>query len=320
MRNIEALPHIKEIGSFFTGGYNTNISNKEKYEAVFVKGGPTRAVDPNGDFESGQMYVQYYKLMQPKYKTPVLLWHGGGVTGACWETTPDKREGWLQLFLRKGYDVYNSDAVERGRSGFSRYPEIYQSEPVFRSKQEAWLNFRIGKLYDTQPNKRVTLENTQFPYEFFDTFMKQNVPRWLSNNKEIMQAYEEYLLQVENCILVVHSQAGEFAGHLIQKYPNKIKAAVMLEVSSAPNDIIDGVNVPMLYIWGDNIEPKSLWEKYRFNVQQFYFKQKQAGQNVEWIDLPELGISGNSHFLMMDKNSIDIFKIVNDWLEKNLIK
>jgi len=34
-------------------------------------------------------------------------------TGVTWETTPDGREGWLNYFLRKGWAVYNSDAVER---------------------------------------------------------------------------------------------------------------------------------------------------------------------------------------------------------------
>jgi hypothetical protein len=46
------------------------------------------------------------------------IWHGGGLTGVTYETTPDGRPGWLQNFVLNGWTIYNSDAMERGRSGF----------------------------------------------------------------------------------------------------------------------------------------------------------------------------------------------------------
>jgi hypothetical protein len=33
------------------------------------------------------------------------MWHGGGLTGVTYETTPDGRDGWLNMFIRKGWDV-----------------------------------------------------------------------------------------------------------------------------------------------------------------------------------------------------------------------
>ena len=53
-----------------------------------------------------------------KGKLPLLLWHGGGLTGVTYETKPDGGEGWLTYFIRKGWDAYISDAMERGRAGF----------------------------------------------------------------------------------------------------------------------------------------------------------------------------------------------------------
>jgi hypothetical protein len=50
------------------------------------------------------------------------MWHGGGLTGVTYETTPDGREGWLNLFVRKGWDVYVSDAVERGGDYVDQHP------------------------------------------------------------------------------------------------------------------------------------------------------------------------------------------------------
>ena len=81
------------------------------------------------------MYVQYFLPANEKGAYPLLLWHGGGLTGVTYETTPDGREGWLNYFLRKGWSVYNSDAVERGRAGWAQYPDIFKSEPVFLDHQ-----------------------------------------------------------------------------------------------------------------------------------------------------------------------------------------
>ena len=86
---------LKEIGSFYIGGHQITISGKPVYKRQFVKGGPIREVDPNGDFETGQMYVQYFKLETPHQKYPVLLMHGGGVCGSIWEESLTKNESWL---------------------------------------------------------------------------------------------------------------------------------------------------------------------------------------------------------------------------------
>ena len=94
------------------------------------------------------MYVQYVKLAQPRARVPLLLWHGGGLSGVTWETKPDGKPGWQQFFLNAGYDVYVSDAVERGRASWARYPEIFKAEPMFRPKKEAWELFRIGPSYE----------------------------------------------------------------------------------------------------------------------------------------------------------------------------
>src|SRR5215475_14823424 len=134
----------KEIGSFHIGGQSLTLQGLPVKELVYTAGGPPTKMDPNGDFHTGQMYVQYVKLNNPKARYPLLLWHGGGLTGVTWETKPDGKPGWQQFFLTAGHSVYVSDAVERGRSSFARYPEIFKSEPVFRTKKEAWELFRLG--------------------------------------------------------------------------------------------------------------------------------------------------------------------------------
>ncbi len=134
-------------------------------ELVFTPGAPPFRVDPNGDFEVEAMYVQFVRLRQPRGRVPILFWHGGGLTGVTWETTPDGRPGWQQRFLEAGFDVYVSDAVERGRAGWARFPEVWPTEPFFRAKAEGWELFRLGPAnsYRSTPAERTAHPGQQFP-------------------------------------------------------------------------------------------------------------------------------------------------------------
>jgi hypothetical protein len=39
-----------------------------------------------------------------------------------------------------------------------------------------------------------------------------------------------------------------------------------------------------------------------------------AGGKVDVVNLPEAGINGNSHMLMMDKNNGQVADLINKWL------
>jgi hypothetical protein len=41
-----------------------------------------------------------------------------------------------------------------------------------------------------------------------------------------------------------------------------------------------------------------------------------AGGKVEVVDLPNAGIRGNSHMLMMDRNNLQVAALIQDWLAK----
>jgi len=41
---------------------------------------------------------------------------------------------------------------------------------------------------------------------------------------------------------------------------------------------------------------------------------KSAGGSVDFVDLPDRGIKGNSHMMMMDKNSDQVAGLIDTWL------
>jgi len=311
---------VSEIGSFHIGGQQVTLAGLPEREIVFTPGAPPLKVDPNGDFEAGQMYVQFVKLQSPKARFPLLLWHGGGLTGVTWETKPDGKPGWQQYFLRHGHDVYLSDAVERGRAAWSRYPEIYKTEPFFRTKKEGWELFRIGPTYDRDPAKRVAFDGTQFPVAAFDQFAKQSVPRWASNDAATQQAYDELVQKVCPCVIVVHSQGANFGFTAALRAPDKVKAIVAVEPSGAPDpakvDLAALKNTPHLFVWGDFIDENALWKKIILTPQRYLEAVATAGAKTEVLDLPKAGVMGNSHMLMMDRNSDEVAGMIQSWMDK----
>jgi multimeric flavodoxin WrbA len=53
---------------------------------------------------------------------------------------------------------------------------------------------------------------------------------------------------------------------------------------------------------------------------EFADAMKKAGGKTELVVLPDLGIKGNSHMLMQDKNNGDIAEVIQKWLaDKGLV-
>jgi pimeloyl-ACP methyl ester carboxylesterase len=312
--------HVKDLGSFHIGGRQITLSGSSSKELRFSATAPAIHTDPNGEFETGQMYVQYVRLAAPRAKYPLLLWHGGGLTGVTYETKPDGGEGWQMAFLRAGYDVYVSDAVERGRASWSRYPEVYDSEPVFRNKAEGWELFRIGPEWHVDATRRVPFEGTQFPVSEYDQFTKQFVPRWTTNNAITQTAYDALLQRVGPCVIVVHSQGSHFAFEAARRAPDKVKALVAIEPTAGPDatalDISGLKSVPHLFVWGDFLDRCAVAKSFMQPVHRYVESLRKQGTAVDVVDLPELGIHGNSHMMMMDLNSGQIAALIQQWLAK----
>ncbi len=309
---------VREIGSFHIGGGSVTLSGLAPRTMVLTPGLAAQSFSSDGDFETGQMYTQYVRLEMPRARYPLLLWHGGGMTGATWETKPDGGAGWQSFFLHAGHDVFVSDAVERGRASWSRYPEIFHDEPHFRSKQECWELFRFGPAESY--GQRHAYPETLFPVACFDQFAKQVVPRWGSNDAATQTAYNMLVRRVGPCVVFTHSQGGAFGFRAAMQLPELVRAVVAIEPSGAPDPAevnFAGLrDVPHLLVLGDNLDGDPFWQRLLVRVHRFYAALRAAGGVADVLDLPKMGIRGNSHFPMMDQNSDAVAELVQAWLER----
>jgi hypothetical protein len=72
---------VREIGSLHVAGRVATVEGLPAREISFSPGAPPTRFDPNGQFQVEQVYAQYVKLQEPRSRYPLLLWHGGGLTG-----------------------------------------------------------------------------------------------------------------------------------------------------------------------------------------------------------------------------------------------
>ena len=143
---------VTRKGSYFVGGEKVTIEGTNPIQMELWPGGPMLNYDPNGDFQAGQMYVQYTRLADPVVPYPVCMVHGGGGTGALWETTQAGEPGWEYMFLQNGFHVNVSDGVERGRASWAQFPEINPVPPA----STATLN--VGLPTGSVPNTRRAMQ------------------------------------------------------------------------------------------------------------------------------------------------------------------
>ena len=190
----------------------------------------------------------------------------------------------------------------------SRRPTCGPSEPIFLTYQDPYERFRIGDgagSWNADPAKRKLLPGNQFPVEAYENYMRQSVPRWLSTDDAIIKAYVALVDKVCPCVLLVHSQGGAFGFKVAEQRPDKVKAIVAIESASA--GVVANApklkDVPVLMVFGDYVDQHPRWSTFKKIDMEYGNAIKAAGGKVDWINLPDIGIKGNSHMLMQDKNT-----------------
>src|SRR5437588_302716 len=145
-----------------------------------------------------------------------------------------------------------------GRAGWAMFPDIFKGEPVFLAKANPFERFRIGQgagSYSPDPAKQKLMPASQFPVEAYDNFVKQNVPRWTTTDDAIIRAYIALVDKVCPCVILFHSQAGQFGFKVAQARPDKVKALVAVEPAGVGDAKQAAVlkSIPTLVVYGDNI-------------------------------------------------------------------
>ena len=308
---------LQDEGVFFVNAQTATTS--------FPDTPATGAATP-GQITVDQMYVQY-RIPKTVAGPPVIMVHGSGHTGVTYETTPDGREGWATYFTRHGFPVYVVDHVGRGRSGFDpttinqakaqSNPGLLPSVPL-TTRERAYPNFLIGAKYPTP------YPGQQFPVEAQDQYFAQLVPNTetllAGGGSNTVKALSALVDKIGPAVVMVHSQSGGYGLELIRQRSDKVRAFIDIEGSCgplSPDDVGKSFRkVPTLMVFGDYTEGSTgpNGDERRNMCNQSATAINAAGGSARFLYLPALGIKGNSHMLMMDKNNIQIADLIIGWL------
>ncbi len=291
--------HLRTFGSYVAGGTTMTVDGEPSRSIQFT---PSTAYDynPNGTRAIEHAYVQYFVPMDRNNAPPVVLVHGGGMTGAMWDTTPDGRDGWLQGLIARGYEVHVVDNVERGRAGW--VPDHWPGEPVLRTLEEAWRLFRFGRLEDFA--SRTPFAGQQFPVFQLETFARSFVPRWTSTNDAQAAALGAVLDRVGQAILVCHSQGSQAAFSASVMSPERVAVVVAIEPSDLPETPDSLAGVPILIAHGDYLDVDDVWRDLHARWTRFGGSAADGGGTATLLNL-SASRPGTSHMPMMDRSSAD---------------
>ena len=281
---------------------------------------------PAGRVAINHVYATYQYPYHQRYEYPIIMNPGGGATARVYDTTPDGREGWLTLFVREGFPVYGVDrpntgragtdicainAVRLGRAAASELPSINRY-----AAGSSWVTWRWGPKYG------VLYPDTQFPVEFAEAYYKQKVSTYRDPDEtpKSVKAFSELVDKVGPSVLLTWSSSGLLGYLTAAERSDKVKAILAIESSTSAFDNINDeqlkrlAKVPILIVIGDRAQDRVDASR------AFQKRMKAVGGHVTVDVLPEAGIYGNGHALMVEKNNKQIMYRMIAWLEGNVYR
>jgi hypothetical protein len=321
---------IQQQGSFAVGG--TMITNPGTFD-------PYKPTPEGQTFRGDHAYV-FYQVPVNARKFPLVMWHGIGQFSKTWETTPDGREGYQNIFLRRGFATYIIDQPRRGNASRSMVAGSITPTP----DEQQWFDvFRVG----VWPNY---FEGVQFARDSntLNQYFRSMTPNIGPIDVDVTSnATSALFTKIGPAILVTHSHSGGM-GWLTAVKNQNVKAIVSYEPGSgflfpegevpSPeqsssgavaavgiplSDFMKLTKIPIIIYYGDNIPDKPSpnpgadgWRARLAMARLWRDAVNKHGGNVTVVHLPEIGVKGNTHFPFSDLNNSQIANLLSKWLKE----
>ncbi|MBR10465.1 MAG: alpha/beta hydrolase [Rickettsiales bacterium] len=329
---------IQDQGSFTVGG--KVVSDTGVFEPIAHGAyNPTNQSSAGQTLHGDHAYVSYQIPVDAR-KYPLVFWHGYGQFSKTWETTPDGREGFKNIFLKRNFPVYLLDQPRRGRAGRSTKSTTITASP----DDQLWFGiFRLGVYPDFYPGVQIAKDSHSLD-QFYRQMTPDTGPLDINVNVSAVSALFD---KIGPGVLVTHSHSGGQGWMTALENPN-IKGIVAYEPGSNfifpegeepdPMPYVGGelkarsvpmsefkrlTNIPIIIYYGDYIplEPtvypgEEQWRVALAMAKKWTSVVNQYGGDVTLIHLPEIGIRGNTHFPFSDLNNKEIANLMDDWLDK----
>ena len=262
---------------------------------------------PYGTIVSGQMYVQYLIPSQVRRQYPVVLVHGGTGQMLHYMGPGDRRPGWAHYYVQAGYRVYLIDRPGLGRSPYHPDalgpigPQPTYSGVVTELKRAATGPHRqwtgTGDIGDPLVDQLMASQNAAQQ----DLTLAEHL--WASRGAELLD-------KIGPAILQTHSAGGPFGWLVAHERPALVKAIVCVEGSGGPSDAKKLRGIPIVYVTAE--------QSGRTQGPALVAALKQDGCEAEDLQLKDLGVFGNGHFMMLENNRRQVFDVIRAWVDQKV--
>ncbi len=298
-----------------------------------------------GTVQRGPMFVQWEAPPRVTRPYPLVLVHGGGGQGTDWTGTPDGRPGWATRFVEAGYAVYVVDRCGHGRSPF--HPDVVGTMGAPFPYEAAQGLFLPGESRDAQ---------TQWSYQrhigsdHLDQLVSSMgpLPADLGESQRMdAERLARLLDRVGPAVLVTHSAGGPVGWLAADARPDEVVAVAAVEpigpafadfpglgklswgltahrITYAPElshpDDAESADPAALRIPALAGKPVAVisggTSAFAGFAPQIAGFLNTAGAIAQHVHLPEHGINGNGHALMLEANSDRTVRPVLQWIDR----
>jgi hypothetical protein len=280
----------------------------------------------------------YAEFQIPRHarRLPLIMWHS--TSTKTWTSTPGGQVGFQDIFLRRGFGVYIIDLPRQGRAGNACVNTAYTANPG--QDQTTFRNWRLG-VWEL-PGPPTYFPNSQTPRDtaFLNQVLRARYPD--NENFEDTDSIEAasvaaLLAKSGRATLITHSGSGRY-GWLTAMVSPKVKGIVSFEpvvavfpTGELPPPIEGGIpplevpladfekltRIPILLVFGDFLDRLPLWTAAFANAQAFVEAINRHGGDAQLVHLPEIGITGNSHIMMLERNNVEVANVVSRFLHEH---
>jgi hypothetical protein len=314
-------------------------------------GGKVMGDAAQGSLHCDHGYVEWQIPDNPR-RLPLVMVHASSTK--TWDTTFDGREGFRNIFLRRGFPVYLTDLPRTGRAGQGCAPTSYVPQP---NHDQVWFtNWRLGIWLPGDPTPDF-YPGVQFPQtpRALNEFFRIQYPEFNAPENEQVEtdALAALLNELGPSVLLTHSSTGirgwitatktVNAAGIVSYEPGDVvfpegempapipRADGMMVAAGRPipmADFLKLTKVPIQVIWGDyipsalekvNVGPRLTLDNRRVNVQRAKLMVEainRHGGNAANVMLPDIGVRGNTHFPMLDLNNVKIADLLSQFLKE----
>jgi pimeloyl-ACP methyl ester carboxylesterase len=308
------------------------------------------ANDPTDFLACDHGYTEWF-IPAGQHKRPLVFTHGSGIRGYI--MTFDGQPGFQSIFLGQNYPVYLVDFPWTGRAGMGCGQYLWDP-PVASFSAHLVFNNRVGVWPPNTPeSQKQFFPGVAFSHDpkVLDQYYRVQYPEFNTPHNEDIETdalavllEELYAEQNKKAVVFTHS-SGNTRGWLTALKTDKVGGIVAFESCSMfpegevppPIPLAAGgtfpytgrivplpeflklTKFPILVVFGDNIprDADKLDVRGALRTRCLLWRDtvNKHGGNAQVLDLPDVGILGNTHYVFADTNVNLVAAQMSLWLK-----